>query len=124
MTSFEAAAFRGARLPALIAISGLVVIFWSVKGTKGAIGALIGGSIALVFFAIHLIVSKVTRRADPAYVMALAFASYFAKLLVLLLFLVSSAGTKAFDPIAFAVSTLVVSVAWLAGEVLAYIRRG
>jgi ATP synthase protein I len=121
---FEEAAFRGARVPSLIALSIAILSFWLIKGSKGALGALVGGSIALTFFAIHLLVSHVTRRADPAYVMALAFASYFAKVLALLIFLVTFAGTKAFDSTAFAVTTIAVSVAWLTGEVFAYIQRG
>jgi ATP synthase protein I len=121
---FEEAAFRGARVPSLIALLIAILSFWLIKGSKGALGALVGGSIALTFFAIHLLVSHVTRRADPAYVMALAFASYFAKVLALLIFLVTFAGTKAFDSTAFAVTTIAVSVAWLTGEVFAYIQRG
>jgi F0F1-type ATP synthase assembly protein I len=122
--SFEEAAFRGARLPSVVALVVATLSFWLAKGGKGALGALVGGCIALTFFAIHLLVSHLTKRADPAYVMALAFASYFAKVLALLLFLVTFAGTKAFDSTAFAVTTLAVSVAWLTGEIFAYIRRG
>jgi len=124
MKSFEQAAFRGARWPSLIALLLSVGTFWLAKGGKGALGALVGGSIALTFFAIHLLVSRVTRRADPAYVMALAFASYFAKILALLIFLLVFAGTKAFDATAFAVTTLGVSIAWLTGEIFGYLRRG
>ncbi len=124
MKGFEEAAFKGAKGPSLITFLVAILTFWLAKGGKGALGALVGGSIALAFFAIHLLVSRVTRRADPAYVMALAFASYFAKVLALLLFLVTFAGTKAFDSTAFAVTTLGVSIAWLTGEIFAYIRRG
>lgn len=124
MEGFEEAAFKGARWPSSITLVVAIVTFWAVKGEKGALGALVGGSIALTFFAIHLLVSRLTRRADPAYVMALAFASYFAKVLALLLFLVIFAGTKAFDSTAFAVTTLGVSIAWLTGEIFAYIKRG
>ncbi|OIQ76339.1 hypothetical protein GALL_419840 [mine drainage metagenome] len=123
MRGFEQTAFKGARWPSLIAFVAAIAIFWSAKGGKGALGALVGGSIALTFFAIHLLVSRLTRRADPAYVMALAFASYFAKVLALLVFLVAFAGTRSFDHTAFAVTTLGVSVAWLTGEVVAYLRH-
>jgi len=124
MSGFEQAAFRGAKWPSLITLVLAVGSFGLAKGSKGVFGALVGGSIALSFFAIHLIVSRVTRRADPAYVMALAFASYFAKVLALLLFLLAFAGTKAFDSTAFALTTLGVSVAWLAGEIFGYLKRG
>jgi len=123
MKGFEQTAFKGAKWPSLIALVSAIAIFWSTKGGNGALGALIGGSIALTFFAIHLLVSRLTRRADPAYVMALAFASYFAKVLALLLFLVAFAGTKAFDHTAFAVTTLGVSITWLTGEVIAYLKH-
>lgn len=123
MKTFEEAAFRAARLPSLSTLLVAIVGFGVAKGGKGALGALVGGSIAVAFFAIHLLVSRLTRRADPAYVMGMAFASYFAKILALLVFLVVFAGTKAFDSIAFAVTTLGVSVAWLAGEIFAYLRR-
>ena len=124
MKGFEEAAFRGARWPSLATLTVAILVFWMTKGSKGALGALVGGGIALAFFAIHLLVSRLTRRADPVYVMALAFASYFAKVLALLLFLVTFAGTKAFNSTAFAVTTLSVSVAWLVGEVFSYLRRG
>jgi ATP synthase protein I len=122
--SFEAAAFKGARLPSLAVLTVAIVSFGFAKGAKGALGALVGGLIALAFFAIHLLVSHLTRSADPAYVMALAFASYFAKVLALLAFLVTFAGTRAFNATAFAVTTLAVSVAWLAGEIFGYLKRG
>ena len=122
MKSFEKAAFRGARVPSVISLSVASLIFGLIKGSKGVFGALVGGSIALAFFAIHLIVSRLTRGADPAYVMALAFVSYFVKVMALLLFLVTFAGTTAFDSTAFAVTTIAVSIAWLTGEVFAYIR--
>ena len=123
MKGYEEAAFRGARLPSLVTLVVAVLAFWITRGSKGALGAVVGGSIALTFFAIHILVSRITRRADPAYVMALAFASYFAKVLALLLFLITFAGTKSFDSIAFAVTTLGVSIAWLGGEILAYLRH-
>ena len=121
--SFEEAAFRGARNPSLAvwAIAGLA--FGLAKGAKGVLGAIVGGAIAIAFFAIHLLVSRLTRKADPAYVMALAFASYFAKVLALLLFLIAFAGTRAFNPTAFAVTTIGVSIAWLSGEIYAYLHR-
>ncbi len=120
---FEEAAFRGARTPSLIIWLVATLAFGLAKGARGAFGAIVGGAIAFAFFAIHLLVSRLTRRADPAYVMALAFASYFAKVLALLLFLIAFAGTRAFNATAFAVTTIGVSIAWLSGEVYAYAHR-
>jgi len=121
---FEEAAFRGARLPSALTLTAALAGFGAAKGAKGALGALVGGTIAIAFFAIHLLVSRLTRRADPAYVMGLAFTSYIAKVLVLTLFLIGFAGTASFDRAAFAATTIAVSIAWLAGEIAAYLRRG
>ncbi len=121
---FEAAAFRGARLPSALTLVAASTGFGLAKGAKGILGALVGGTIAIAFFAIHLLVSRLTRRADPAYVLGYAFTSYLAKILVLTLFLVAFAGTTSFDRIAFATTTITVSLAWLAGEVTGYFRRG
>ena len=77
--SNESQLLRGAFLPTLIV--GLVAIAISafIQGLSGFWGALLAQFVVVIFFVIHIAVSRMTRNLDPISTMAMALFSYFAK---------------------------------------------
>ena len=67
-------------------------------------------------------VMRGTARTSPAGVMIGAMASLAGKILLLMLFLVAFRGTTLFDNRAFAFTLLAVTIAWIAGEVVGFVR--
>lgn len=91
-------------------------------GLEGFWGALIGSSIALIFFGIHLAVSVVTRDMDPIATMSLVMFSYFAKVLGLAGFLIAFRNADFINQKAFAISAICVTGAWLGAEIRAFVK--
>jgi ATP synthase protein I len=92
------------------------------RGTPGLIGALIGVALGLVVGAVGTMVMRGTARTSPAGVMIGAMSSFAGKILLLMVFLVGFRGTTLFDNRAFGLSLLAVTIAWIAGEVVGFIR--
>ncbi len=92
------------------------------RGTSGLVGALIGIVLGLTAGLITTAVMRGTARTSPAGVMIGAMASLAGKILLLMLFLVAFRGTTLFDNRAFAFTLLAVTIAWIAGEVVGFVR--
>jgi ATP synthase protein I len=92
------------------------------RGTSGLVGALIGIVLGLTAGLITTAVMRGTARTSPAGVMIGAMASLAGKILLLMLFLVAFRGTPLFDNRAFAFTLLAVTIAWIAGEVVGFVR--
>ena len=92
------------------------------RGTSGLVGALIGTVLGLTAGLITTAVMRGTARTSPAGVMIGAMASLAGKILLLMLFLVAFRGTTLFDNRAFAFTLLAVTIAWIAGEVVGFVR--
>jgi ATP synthase protein I len=63
-----------------------------------------------------------TARTSPAGVMIGAMTSLAGKILLLMVFLVAFRGTTLFDNQAFGFTLLAVTVGWIAGEVVGFVR--
>lgn len=109
------------RVSAVVAI-GCIALATFLYGVKGLWGALLGSSIAVIFFAIHLAVSVLTRDMDPIATMSLVMFSYFAKVLGLAGFLIAFRNASFLDQKAFALSAICVTGAWLAAEIRAFVK--
>ena len=76
--SNESQLLRGAFVPTLlvsiVAISASAVV----QGKSGFLGALLAQFVVIIFFVIHIAVSRMTRNLDPISTMAMALFSYFA----------------------------------------------
>lgn len=105
-------------LVAVIAIVGCSLGF----GIDGFWGSLLGSSVVVIFFAIHLAVSSLTRNMEPIATMSLVMFSYIAKVLGLAAFLIAFRGATFIDERAFGVSAICVTAAWLAGEIRAFVK--
>jgi ATP synthase protein I len=116
--------WRGALLVASI-VAVISLITGSVlRGSSGFFGALLGSVTVVLFFSIHLIIAKITREWQPIVVMAAAFLSYFAKLALMATFLILvmhlTSPTSVDRPL-FAGSSIAITIAWLGGEVRAFL---
>jgi ATP synthase protein I len=99
-----------------------VVLGGLLRGTGGLVGALLGAVLGLAAGAVSTLVMRGTARTSPAGVMIGAMASFSGKVLLLLLFLVAFRGSTLFDNRAFGLSLLAVTIGWIAGEVVGFIR--
>ena len=119
----EAKLGAGAIIPAFV-VGGIGLIASTVaKGAAGFFGAALAQVVVIVFFAVHLIVSKASEKMDPTSVMVMAMLSYFVKILILgvIFFLVlANVSTKTLNRNAFGAVAIAVIIAWLTGEIRAF----
>jgi ATP synthase protein I len=99
-----------------------VVLGAVLRGTPGLVGAVIGAALGLVAGLVTTLVMKGTARTSPAGVMIGAMTSLAGKILLLMLFLVAFRGTTLFDAHAFGFTLLAVTVGWITGEVVGFVR--
>ena len=123
--SNESLLLRGAFVPTLIV--GVVAIAAStvIKGLSGFWGALLAQFVVVIFFVIHVAVSRMTRNLDPISTMAMAMFSYFAKLFALgaLLWAIAKYTDRAtINRTAFGVTAVALTIAWLWGEIASYMK--
>ena len=83
----EVQLLKGALTPTLIV--GLIALIAAtvLRGQSGLIGALLAQTVVLIYFIVHILISRISRNLDPMSTMALALFSYFAKFLLLGAFL-------------------------------------
>jgi len=123
--SSESIMLRGALVPSFIV--GIIAIGFSTffVGLSGFLGALIAQFVVIIYFAIHIGVSRIARNLDPMSTMALAVFSYFAKLLFLGVFLyLLSAFTsrQTINRTSFGATAIALTFAWLSGEIASYMK--
>jgi ATP synthase protein I len=105
----------------IVAVLALVVAFL-MRGGPGLLGALVGAVIAAGLGWLGTWVMARTARASPAGVMIGAMTAFGAKILFMLVFLLLFQGTTLFDNRSFAFTMLAVTVAWIIGEVVGFVR--
>ena len=121
----ESQLLRGALIPSFAV--GVVAIaaatFW--QGKAGFFGALLAQFVVVIFFAVHLLVSRISNHLDPMSTFALALFSYFAKLFFLGLFLWALAkytDRQTIDRLSFGAAACALTIAWLGGEIASYLK--
>lgn len=122
--SSENAMLKGALLPTVIVGVICIAIFSVVKGLHGFYGALVAQVVVVIFFLVHLLISRLSRNLDPMATMALAMFSYFAKVMVMgafLLILTKFTSREVIDRTAFGLTALILTAAWLGGEIKSYL---
>ena len=113
---------RHALLLSLPLAVGAVVLGGVLRGTPGLVGALIGVVLGLAAGLFTTLVMRGTARTSPAGVMIGAMTSLAGKILLLMLFLVAFRDTALFDNRAFGFTLLAVTIGWIAGEVVGFVR--
>jgi ATP synthase protein I len=119
------AMWKGALFPSLILSALSILISTVLLGSSGFFGSLLASFTVVIFFSVSLLVSRLTKSADPISTMALAMFSYFTKLLLIAGFLIAVTRLTDegdVDRTAFGVSALIVATGWLAGEVRSFFR--
>ena len=120
----ENAMLKGALLPTAIVGVICVALFSILKGVHGFYGALVAQIVVVIFFLVHLLISRLSRNLDPMATMALAMFSYFAKVMVMgafLLVLTKFTSREVIDRTSFGITALVLTAAWLGGEIKSYL---
>ncbi len=121
----EVGLWRGALIPAVIIAVISIVAGVLIRGSSGLWGALLASFTVILYFSVHLLISKISTNLDPMAVMALAMFSYFAKVILmgaLLLVVTKTTSPESVDRPAFAIAALSITAAWLAGEIRAFVK--
>ncbi len=123
--SNEREMIRGALIPSFaVGILG-IIISTLVRGKPGLLGALLAQFVVVMYFAVHLGVSAISRKLDPLTTFALAIFSYFAKIAILGLFLwllTNFTSRESIDRASFGVVAIALTVAWLGGEIRSFLK--
>jgi hypothetical protein len=119
----NSALWRGALTPSITVSLIAILISALMKGTSGFWGASLAMFTVFIFFSVSMMVSRLTKDANPITTMALAMLSYFSKLFLMALFLILI--TRLTEPgtvnrSAFGISALAIAIAWLGGEIRAF----
>ena len=121
----EVQLLKGALTPTLSV--GLIALIAAtvLRGQSGLIGALLAQTVVLIYFIVHILISRISRNLDPMSTMALALFSYFAKFLLLGAFLWALTRYTSRDTIdraSFGASAIALTFAWLGGEIASYLK--
>ena len=125
MSSNESRLLRGAFTPTLVVGILAIAISFFVKGLSGFYGALLAQFVVVIYFIIHIAVSRLTRNLDPISTMAMALFSYFAKLfaLGLLLWALAKYTDRAtINRTTFAITAVLLTISWLWGEIAIFMK--
>jgi len=117
--------WKGAVLPAGVVAVITLILTTVIKGKSGFFGGLLASVTVLIFFSVHLLVARISRNLDPMATMMLAMFSYFAKVIfmgVFLILITKFTDRSTVDRTSFAISALLITMAWLAGEIRSFIK--
>ncbi|MFJ6248934.1 MULTISPECIES: hypothetical protein [unclassified Streptomyces] len=98
------------------------VVSGVVAGGKGALGAVVGTLVVLLFMGIGQLVLQRTAKSFPHLFQAMGLMLYTAQLLVLFIFLALLKNTTLFDFKAFAFTLLAATIVWVAAQARAYMK--
>ena len=121
----EVELWRGALIPAVTVAALSIFTGVLIKGRPGLLGALLASCTVILYFSIHLLISRISTNLDPITTMALAMFSYFAKVILvgaLLLVVTKTTSPETVARPTFAIAALGITAAWLAGEIRAFVK--
>lgn len=123
--SSDTVLWQGAIIPASITALLSLIVMATLKGKSGAVGAFLASVTVIIFFSIHLLVARISRNLDPMTTMALAMFSYFAKVVfmgIFLLLVTRFTDRSTVDRASFAICAILITMAWLFGEVRSFLK--
>ena len=109
-------------VPTAVVGAVATVISGVLAGGKGAIGAVVGTLVVILFMGIGQLVLQRTAKSLPHLFQAMGLMLYTAQLLVLFIFLALLKNTTLFDFKAFAFTLLAATVVWVAAQARAYMK--
>ncbi|MFJ6842416.1 hypothetical protein ACIQRE_07060 [Streptomyces griseoluteus] len=98
------------------------VVSGVVAGGQGAIGAVVGTLIVILFMGIGLYVLQRTARSFPQLFQMMGLLLYAAQLLLLVVFVGLFKNTTLFNPRAFAVVLVVATLTWIVAQARAHMK--
>ncbi|PZT76686.1 MULTISPECIES: hypothetical protein [unclassified Streptomyces] len=106
------------------AAAGLVAAAVSagVAGGKGALGAIVGTVVVILFMGIGLVVLQRTARSLPHLFQAMGLMLYTAQLLLLFIFVAVFKNTSLFNPKAFAITLVATTLVWIGAQARAHMK--
>ena len=125
MSSNESQLLRAAFIPTFLTSGFAILMSTLILGISGLFGAVLAQFVVIIFFVIHIAVSRLTRNLDPISTMAMALFSYFAKLFALGLLLWAIAkftDRSTIDRTAFGITAVALTVAWLWCEIASFMK--
>ena len=114
--------WRGAIVPATVVASLSLIVVTVLNGKSGFFGGALASITVIIFFSIHLLVARISRDLDPIVTMMF---SYFAKVIFMgvFLFLITKFTDRStVDRTSFAISALVITMAWLVAEIRSFTK--
>ena len=98
------------------------VVSGVVAGGKGALGAIVGTLVVILFMGIGLYVLQRTAKSLPHLFQAMGLMLYTAQLLVLFIFVAAFKDTTLFNPRAFAAALMAGTLTWIAAQARAHMK--
>jgi len=117
--------WRGTILSSSVVALFLIITMTVVNGKSGLLGAILASVTVIIFLSIHLLVARVSQDLDPMITMALAMFSYFAKVIfmgIFLLLVTKFTDRSTVDRVSFAICTILITMAWLLGEIRSFLK--
>ncbi|MFJ8820675.1 hypothetical protein ACIREE_02710 [Streptomyces sp. NPDC102467] len=99
-----------------------IVVSAAAAGGKGALGALVGTLVAIVFMGLGLVVLERTAKSLPHLFQMMGLMLYAAQLLLMVIFMALFKDTTLFNPRAFAIALVVSTLAWIAAQTRAHMK--
>ncbi|HEY2550363.1 MAG TPA: hypothetical protein VGI64_07280 [Streptosporangiaceae bacterium] len=91
-------------------------------GSRGLLGAILGIALVAIFFAISVLAVGRAARVSPQAMMITALATYLAKILLLVFFVVRFSDTTVFSTRLFGITAVACILAWTGSQVLWSLR--
>lgn len=122
MPSNDARILAQAAVPTAAVGALAAVVSGVVAGGKGAIGAVVGTVIVILFMGIGLYVLQRTAKSMPQLFQMMGLMLYAAQLLLLFVFMALFKNTTLFNPRAFAIALVVATLTWIAAQTRAHMK--
>ncbi|GAA4775269.1 hypothetical protein [Streptomyces sanyensis] len=122
MPSNDARNLLHVAVPTAAAGAVAAVVSAVVAGGKGAVGALVATGVVIVFMGIGLYVLQRVAKSLPQIFQAMGLMLYAAQLLLLFVFVAVFKDTTLFNPRAFAITLVVLTLVWIAAQTRAHMK--
>lgn len=109
-------------VPTAVVGAVAVAVSAGVAGGKGALGAAVGTVVVILFMGIGMVVLQRTAKSLPQLFQAMGLMLYTAQLLLLFIFMAVFKDTTLFNPKAFAITIVAVTVVWVSAQARAYLK--
>ncbi|WP_424862006.1 hypothetical protein [Streptomyces sp. MMS24-I29] len=122
MPSNDARTLLQTAVPTAAAGALAAVICGVVAGGKGALGAVVGALVVILFMGIGLVVLQRTARSLPHLFQAMGLMLYTAQLLLLFIFVAAFKNTTVFNPKSFAITLVAATLVWIGAQARAHMK--